>query len=277
LINAALAEIGRVMPTKFQMDLTPIDNQLDYALRPFGTDQTLTTPFGVASTDVFTCTAHGLLDTEQIRFLSLVGGTGLSVGTTYYIRDKTANSFKLALTSGGTAVDFTTAISSGTFYEVTTDDAAIETEVFRVEVWDVTTTPRSFVRSLGSRYGEYTNATDGGWELWNGTLSLPGWVEELLDPPGDYVLRVWGYAPWPALVSSNSVQLSPEQEYALRDYVRVEALRSLLSSRELFSQWQTSSRNSDVSLAGLAGLLDRYEQSWHRRSRNLATLREAPA
>jgi len=51
---------------------------------------------------------HGLIDTQIIRVTST--GTpvdlpvNLAVNTDYYVRDKTDNSFKLALTSGGTAI-----------------------------------------------------------------------------------------------------------------------------------------------------------------------------
>jgi hypothetical protein len=274
LINAALVEIGRIAPARFQTDLTPIADTLEYQLRPFGTNQTLTTPFGVASTNVLTCASHGRTDADPIRFLSLTGGTGLSVGTTYYIRDATTHTFKLCTIVAGTAVDFTTEISAGTFYRVTSDDEVPEIEVLRVELWDNTTTPASYISRVTPRYAEYVNSSEVGWELWNGTLRIPGWLSESLDPVEDYVLKIWGYAPFPALTSTNNVQLSAEQEYALRDYARVEAIKSLISSRELYSQWQTASRNSDTSLAALAGILDRVEASWKRRASALAVLRE---
>lgn len=37
----------------------------------------------------------------------IVGPPGLSAATTYFVRDKTTNTFKLALTSGGTAINIT--------------------------------------------------------------------------------------------------------------------------------------------------------------------------
>ena len=72
--------------------------------------------FTAATTDICTSVAHGFLDTNQVT-LQLVSGTlpgGLSEGVTYFIRDKTADTFKLALTSGGTAVDIT-GTGSGVF------------------------------------------------------------------------------------------------------------------------------------------------------------------
>jgi hypothetical protein len=61
------------------------------------------------STDVFTCASHGYSDTNVIVF---VGGTppgGLTEGTEYFIRDSATNTFKVAATSGGSAIDITSA------------------------------------------------------------------------------------------------------------------------------------------------------------------------
>ena len=60
-----------------------------------------------SSTNVVTSTAHGLIDTQVITVSSTTTlPTGLAVGDDYYVRDKTANTFKLALASGGTAISF---------------------------------------------------------------------------------------------------------------------------------------------------------------------------
>lgn len=63
-----------------------------------------------ASTNVFTSAGHGFVDTNAIK-LENTGGAlpaPLVAGTTYYVRDKTTDTFKLAATSGGTAIDITT-------------------------------------------------------------------------------------------------------------------------------------------------------------------------
>ena len=278
LINAALAEIGRIIPGRFRMDITPVADQLDYRLRRFGSDIALTTPFGAAATDVLTSTAHGLTANTPIRFVSLIGGTGLTIGTTYYViaSGLTADAFKVSASLGGAAVDVTSNVTSGTFYAVTSDDPIPEIEVQRVEVWDTTTTPWSVVSKLASKYSEYVNYSGAGWEIWNGVLTLPNTVEAVLDPT-KHLLRVWGYAPYAKLTTSpaNTVTLSVEQEYALRDYVRVEAIKTLLASRELFTQWQTASRNTDTTFASLNSLFAQFSESWRRRARALQVLREA--
>lgn len=70
-----------------------------------------------AGTDFLTATSHGLEDGDHI-FLTNIGGAlpaGLAVNTSYYVRDKTTNTFKVTATVGGTAVDITGA-GTGTHY-----------------------------------------------------------------------------------------------------------------------------------------------------------------
>jgi hypothetical protein len=73
----------------------------------------LTTPFGVASTDTFTSTAHGYANGDLLILTAVTGGAGLTVGDAFYVIGSTANTFQLARVSGGTAVDFTTDITAG--------------------------------------------------------------------------------------------------------------------------------------------------------------------
>lgn len=67
----------------------------------------------VASTDVITCSGHGLADGGEVLFSSLVGGAGLVADKTYYARDVTGTTFRVADTLGGAAVDITTDLTSG--------------------------------------------------------------------------------------------------------------------------------------------------------------------
>ena len=67
----------------------------------------------VIATDVITVTAHGLSDADPVRFTN----TGnlpapLEPDTDYFVRDKTADTLKVAAASGGTAIDIT---SVGTY------------------------------------------------------------------------------------------------------------------------------------------------------------------
>jgi hypothetical protein len=72
---------------------------------------------GVAATDVITTSAaHGFVAGDKVVFTSLTGGAGLSTGRVYYViaTNLAATTFEVSATSGGAAVDFTTAITAGT-------------------------------------------------------------------------------------------------------------------------------------------------------------------
>ncbi len=70
---------------------------------------------GEADDDTITCAGHGYNDGDRVIFPALTGGSGLTAGTTeYFVRDATTNTYKVAATVGGAAVNFTTDISAGT-------------------------------------------------------------------------------------------------------------------------------------------------------------------
>ncbi len=65
----------------------------------------------LASTDVLTLEGHGFETNDQVQLRATDGGTlsaPLVAGTTYYVIKLTDSTFKLAATSGGTAIDITT-------------------------------------------------------------------------------------------------------------------------------------------------------------------------
>lgn len=63
-----------------------------------------------AGTDVITSAGHGLSDGDVLLLTtSNALPAGLSAGTPYFVRDKTTDTFKLSATSGGAAIDLTTA------------------------------------------------------------------------------------------------------------------------------------------------------------------------
>lgn len=264
IINASLAELGRIAPTRFIEEVVPVADTLEYPLR---SSVSIT---GVASTNVITGVAHGFVDGDPVQFRNLSGGAGLSTTTTYYTTILTADTFSVSLTPGGADVDFTTNITSGTVVNV---DPLPEIEVRRVEVWDTSTTPNTLVGLLRPASGEYSRSSQTGWEVWDGTLYLTNAQEEGIDPDV-HVLRVQGYRPYPRATASVDIHLSTEREYALRDLCRVRALEMLTNSRELYSQWQSASHNTDVSLAALANMLNIARDNWRRQARALAVPRE---
>ncbi len=61
------------------------------------------------TTNVFTQAAHGYVDTDQVVFYADTVPGGLTAGTIYFVRDKTTDTYKVAATSGGAAIDITSA------------------------------------------------------------------------------------------------------------------------------------------------------------------------
>lgn len=61
------------------------------------------------STDVFTSASHGYADTNVVVFVGDTAPGGLTAGTEYFVRDATTDTFKVAATSGGTAINITSA------------------------------------------------------------------------------------------------------------------------------------------------------------------------
>ena len=68
---------------------------------------------GVAATNIITITGATLADGMLITLTSLAGGTGLSTGVGYYAVSSSGSTCKLALTQGGSEIDFTTNITAG--------------------------------------------------------------------------------------------------------------------------------------------------------------------
>lgn len=64
------------------------------------------------STDLINCPAHGYTDGQKVTFFNGTPPGGLTEGTVYFVRDAASDTFKVAATSGGTAIDITSAGSS---------------------------------------------------------------------------------------------------------------------------------------------------------------------
>lgn len=68
---------------------------------------------GVAATDIISVAGHPFVNGDQVIFTSLTGGAGLSANTVYFVVGSVAaTSIQLAITSGGSAINFTTDISA---------------------------------------------------------------------------------------------------------------------------------------------------------------------
>jgi hypothetical protein len=78
----------------------------------------------VPSTDLIYAPSHGWSDTQKIVFFG-VPPTGLTEGTTYFVRDAVTDTFKVAATSGGTAINLTAAASFGCVVIAITETAYV--------------------------------------------------------------------------------------------------------------------------------------------------------
>lgn len=104
---------------------------------------------GTASTDTVSSTAHGYADGDRVYFVSLTGGSGLTAGTIYYVRDKATDDFKLASVPGGAAVDFTTDISAAQVRKVSS--GAISGACATAGVYVVTLSATNAAAETGTR------------------------------------------------------------------------------------------------------------------------------
>lgn len=62
---------------------------------------------GEESDDVITCAGHGYQNGDVVQLSGVTGLTGLSEDTTYFVRDVSTDTFKLAATASGAAIDIT--------------------------------------------------------------------------------------------------------------------------------------------------------------------------
>lgn len=70
---------------------------------------------GTEATNTINDAGHTFVNGSQVTFSSLTGGTGFTVGTTYFVVGAVAGvSYQLAATSGGAAINFTTDITTAT-------------------------------------------------------------------------------------------------------------------------------------------------------------------
>lgn len=143
----------------------------------------------------------------------------------------------------------------------------------RIEVWDTTVIPSAFVSLLNPVRREYSFQSDSGWYVWNGTLYLSNSIEAQL-VVGTHVLRTWGYSPYLQLSGDSSTTDVPAALiWAVRECAAAHASDRLLSDRALFQQWIAMTHNTDVSVAGLIGILGAKRTNWERRRRQLLTHR----
>jgi hypothetical protein len=93
------------------------------------------------STDVITITDHGFVNNQAIQYIAndveVIGG--LTDKTTYYVRDKTDDTFKLAAYVGGSAIDLT---SQGNSKQTFKADTNLTGFLVVSQIWDIERTQK---------------------------------------------------------------------------------------------------------------------------------------
>ena len=172
--------------------ITVTDVGSDYQSTPTVTVEVpkMTIPTGNvnAGTNVITFTAHGLSDGDQITYNQVGGGTlmtNVTNGQTVFVRDKTDDTFKIAATEGGTAINIGTGHSAQTFTIVTG------------------ATQSTAVASLGLGNDGDTNTTE---------ISHVGWVKKTVGSGGRA-----GRVHYETLVAASSISGDAADDVALPD------------------------------------------------------------
>lgn len=110
-------------------DLGLIDSEGRFTPDPAGAGDTITLATSAASDDIVdTAAAHGFLAGQAVVFPTLTGGLGLTAGTTYYVVSTSlaAQTFRVAATPGGAAINFTSDITAGTVRKAATMVRAVK-------------------------------------------------------------------------------------------------------------------------------------------------------
>lgn len=78
--------------------------------------------FMALSTDIAYSAGHGYADTDKVVFYQGTAPGGSTEGVTVFVRDSATDTFKVAATSGGAALDLTTAASFGCVVSAIVED-----------------------------------------------------------------------------------------------------------------------------------------------------------
>ena len=135
---------------------------------------------------LITSNAHGLVDTQIIRVTNSGGALpgNLSASTDYYVRDRTANNFRLATSSGGTAITYSSAGSgTNTWYYA---DFITPTS----STWSKDSSTISVASNVGVRVGQVVSGS-----------GIP-------TSPKPNVLSITGSGPYSVVISGNMAAAS---------------------------------------------------------------------
>jgi hypothetical protein len=157
---------------------------------------------GVATTDILTKVAHGLLNGQPVLYVSGTGGAGLVAATRYYVIRLSADTFSLATTYANAVatvpvkVDFTTDLSAGT---VTPTDLRLLPASYTADFGNQVKTTLKPGSEKKEHYGVYkgVKSRDKTWRI-KSTAGLEVVLDELSPDVIAYILgAASGGAPQP--------------------------------------------------------------------------------
>ena len=117
-----------------------------------------------------------------------------------------------------------------------------------------------------------------GWDHFAGVLDLPQALSFSVtgNPDTTDLLRVWGYAPRiPPDLDDDVVDVDAKAERAIRLNAALTGYQRLVNDRTLYSQWNTASGNTDVTMSQLVSLAQVFSQQWDAERRRLRVLRRS--
>lgn len=147
----------------------------------------------VNSTNTLEVLAHGLLDGQTVKVIARSVPNNLTVGATYYVRDATTDSFRLAASNGGVAVD----ITADSTVDIETVESGTAGFLMSAATLDASAVPTNVIVR--------TNTTD--WEVsavepeWRPALILETLVDEA-QARGVYRMNALGTSTFSASLDS---------------------------------------------------------------------------
>lgn len=139
--------------------------------------------------------------------------------------------------------------------------------VYRVDIF----TSADSYRTTVPKAIEVTEGPNSGWEQHGGVLFLP---PSYFYTSGDKI-KLFGYGGYAQLDADNDVtDLDQSAIWALVAFCQNKAFGRLAMDRGLYTQWQTESGNSDVSMAALAQARQQARQEWRDETSRLRRMRK---
>jgi hypothetical protein len=161
-----------------------------------GTSKVLTTPFGVNSTDIFTSTGHGMANGTPVIITAKTGGSALVQSTVngatrvYYVIATATNTFQLALTPGGTAVDLGSDLTAGTVMALAEPGAPYARVTIAFSAAANGVADDSTNGAVLSVPASVNVDCEGGWNNTSGELRMLNWVTQAVGDASNWTYTI---------------------------------------------------------------------------------------